>query len=207
MKRIRPSPGNHEHQTKGAAPYYAYFGKAAGPPSKGYYSYDLGEWHIIALNSEIIVNSEFLDADRKAEEDWLQADLKANSKKCTLAYWHHPRFSSGWHGSDVRIEPFWRLLYEAGADVVLNGHDHNYERFAAQTPEGVADTTKGIVQFVVGTGGDEPRGFAGKAARNSMRRIEGHNGVLKLTLGASEYQYAFLEPGGRVWDPGKGACH
>ena len=207
MKRIRPTPGNHEHLSGGASPYYAYFGDRAGSPNKGYYSYDLGEWHIIVLNSEIVVNTAFNSQEQDEQRDWLKNDLAKNQKECTLAYMHHPRFSSGWHGSDTRLQPFWQIMYDAGEDVVLAGHDHEYERFLPQTPAGVADTAKGIVQFVVGTGGGELRGFRTRPAPNSDARVEGIFGVLKMTLGASAYQHAFIDVNRRVWDPGAGTCH
>jgi 3',5'-cyclic AMP phosphodiesterase CpdA len=206
MKRIRPSPGNHEHLSGMAAPYYEYFGDRAGSPKKGYYSFDLGEWHIISLNSEMIVNFGFTKEERDAQLNWLDEDLKNNSKVCTLAYWHHPRWSSGWHGSDPRIDLFWQRLYNAGVDVILNGHDHEYERYLPQSPAGVLDSLKGMSQFVVGTGGGNLRGFTRKAAPGGFR-LEGYFGVLKLTLGASEYQWAFLDTAGHLWDTGAGKCH
>ena len=207
MKNIRPAPGNHEHLSNMAAPYYKYFGSRAGSSSKGYYSYDVGEWHAIVLNSELVVNTGFTAAERKAQEDWLAEDLKSNQKPCTLAYWHHPRFSSGWHGGDPRIGAFWRILHDGGADLILNGHDHNYERFLPQTPEGVADSVKGLTQIVVGTGGSELRGFRNPLTPNSATRVQGHFGVLKLTLGAAEWRSAFLDVTGRSWDETGGKCH
>lgn len=206
MKQIRPVPGNHEYDTEGATPYYAYFGDRAGAAGKGYYSYDLGEWRIYALNSEIVVNARFTAADRKAQEDWLRADLKDNPTKCALAYWHHPRFSSGYHGSDARMSALFQILYDANTELLLSGHDHGYERFAPQTAAGIKDTLRGIAQIVVGTGGANLRGFA-QVATNSAAQVEGHYGVLKLTLGAGAYQYALLDVSGRIWDPGKGTCH
>lgn len=206
MKEIRPTPGNHEHLSGMAAPYYAYFGDRAGSPNKGYYSYDLGEWHIIALNSEMIVNVGFTAEVRNAQLEWLDQDLKSNTKTCTLAYWHHPRWSSGWHGNDPRIDVFWQRLYNAGVDVILNGHDHEYERYLPQSPAGVLDSVKGMTQFVVGTGGGLLRGFTRRASPGGFR-LEGYYGVLKVTLGASEYQWAFLDTAGHLWDPGAGKCH
>jgi alkaline phosphatase len=205
MKRVRPVPGNHEHQTDFSSPYYQYFGESAGEPRKGYYSYELGEWHIVALNSEIARNERYSVAERKAQEDWLKADLAKVTKKCTLAYWHHPRFASSYHGNDPTVTSFWTILEEAGADVVVTGHEHVYERFAAQTSAGIADTVKGMISFVVGTGGGELRGF-NNPAPNSARRIEGHFGVLKLTLGKEAFQWAFIDTRRRIWDPGTGRC-
>jgi acid phosphatase type 7 len=207
MKKIRPSPGNHEHAVFGAAAYYEYFGKSAGEPRKGYYSYDLGEWHVIVLNSEIVVNGVFKEADRKAQLDWLAGDIKSNQKRCTVAYWHHPRFSSGWHGSDPRIAVLWGLLYDGGADLILNGHDHHYERFHPMNAAGLLDSTRGMVEIVAGTGGGELRGLVGPPMANSAAQVQGHFGVLKLTLGAEEWRSAFLATSGRVYDPSGGKCH
>ena len=206
MSRLRPAPGNHEYHTPDASAYYDYFGEAAGPAGKGYYAYDVGEWRVIVVNSEIIVSSEFGDAARKEQMDWVEMDLEDNAKPCTIAYWHNPRFSSGWHGSDARFIPLWQLLYDHGVELVLSAHDHSYERFLPMTPAGVLDTVKGITQIVVGTGGATLRGF-GTIEPNSAYRIEGRTGVLLLTLGGAEYQSAFLETGGRVWDNSGGKCH
>lgn len=206
MKNIRPTPGNHEHLTYEAAPYYEYFGNRAGSPKKGYYSYDIGEWHVIVLNSEIVVNGAFTADEQKAQLDWLTDDVKGHKQKCALAYWHHPRFSSGWHGSDPRLGAIWAILYEGGVDLILNGHDHEYERFLPQAPNAVVDSAHGMPQFVVGTGGGDLRGFK-KVVPNSAMRIQGHFGVLKLTLGATEWRSAFLDVNGTVWDPSGGTCH
>jgi hypothetical protein len=206
IKSLHPSPGNHEYYTASADGYYKYFGLAAGDIGKGYYSYDVGTWHVVVLNSEIIVNGVFTDSARQAQMDWVAKDLKAHKKPCTIAYWHNPRFSSGWHGSDRRFIPLWQILYDNDVDLVLNGHDHDYERFRPMTPQGVADTTKGITEIVAGTGGEELRGF-NRSIPNSLYRIEGRAGVLLLTLGAAEYRSAFIEIGGRVWDQSGGKCH
>src|SRR5262245_3650120 len=209
MKNIRPSPGNHEHESGFAAPYYDYFGKAAGSSKKGYYAYDIGEWRAISLNSEIVVNSAFTPEDRKAQEDWLTKELTDNNtKKCTIAYWHHPRFSSGWHGIELRMMPIWQILYDHNVDLVLNGHDHNYERYLPQDPLGVIDSVKGITQIVAGTGGGDLRGFATSTpGKNSAYQIQGHYGVLKLTLGKEEWQSVFIDTDGRTWDAVGGKCH
>jgi hypothetical protein len=206
MAKLRPAPGNHEYLTADANAYYTYFGKAAGEPGKGYYANDAGAWRVIVVNSEIIVSSAFGDAARKEQMDWVAKDLKDNAKPCTIAYWHNPRFSSGWHGNDTKFIPLWQLLYDNGVDLVLAGHDHNYERFLPMTPAGVLDTARGITQIVVGTGGAVLRGFS-TIRPNSAYRIEGRTGVLLLTLGAAEYRSAFLEVGGRVWDQSGGKCH
>src|SRR5918995_1127737 len=169
------------------ARYYNYFGAAAGDPGKGYYSYDLGSWHVISLNSNCssVVGG---CAAGSPQEQWLKADLAANSNACTLAYWHHPRFSSGMHGDESSVAPFWDALYQAGADVVLNGHDHDYERFEPQNPSGQADPAQGIREFVVGTGGAELRNF-GSIKPNSEVRVEQRNGVLKMTLHPDGYDW------------------
>ena len=201
MQNIHPAPGNHEYHSAGADPYYAYFGKSAGSPGKGHYSYSIGTWHAVVINSEIVVNSGFSSPQRLEQEEWLRRDLKDNAKECTVAYWHHPRFSSGTHGSDARLASIWRILYENDADLVMVGHDHNYERFLQMTPEGVADTLRGIVQIVAGTGGATLRPMQSVRAGNSAFQIAGRYGVLVLTLGAREFRSAFVETNGAVWDP------
>jgi acid phosphatase type 7 len=206
MANIRPTPGNHDYGTSQAAPYYKYFGKAAGVDKTGNYSYDVGKWHVIALNSETVMGSEFSDADRNAQLEWLNKDLKEHEAACTIAYWHNPRFSSGWHGDDARFGPWWQTLYAHGVDLVLNGHDHDYERFRPMNPAGALDTARGITEIVAGTGGEELRGFKAIDA-GSVYRIEGRAGVLKLTLGDKGWRSEFVEAGGRVWDRSEGACH
>lgn len=207
MKKIHPTPGNHEHQSVGAAPYYQYFGNKAGSSKKGYYSYDVGEWHAIALNAEIMVNNSFTDAERKAQEDWLRNDIKSTTKACTLAYWHDPRFSTGWHGGNPAVQPVWQILYDGGADLVLTGHDHDYERFLPLDAFGVLDSAKGIPSYVVGTGGGDLRGFRTNPSPYSASRVQGYFGILKLTLGKGEFRAAFLDVNGRIWDPSSGKCH
>lgn len=199
--RTRPSPGNHEYHTPGATGYFAYFGAAAGPAGDGYYSYDLGAWHIVSLNS----NLGSIDAAR--QEAWLAADLRANPAPCTLAYFHHPRFSSGHHGDHPSLRPIWQILHQNGVDLVLSGHDHNYERFAPQDAQGVADPARGIRQFVVGTGGAALRAMR-TPRPNSELRLNERYGALRLTLGASGYGWQFLAaPDGAVLDAGEGRCH
>ncbi len=199
--RTYPSPGNHEYGTKGAAGYFGYFGAAAGPVGKGYYSFDLGNWHLIALNSEIAVNA------GSPQEQWLRADLAAHPNTCTLAYWHQPRFSSGPHGSNNKYQALWQELYAAGADIVLNGHDHDYERFAPQTPDGKLDAAHGIREFVVGTGGASLYPSV-LVAGNSEVRNNKTWGVLKLTLHANSYDWKFLSTDGKdSVDAGSNACH
>jgi hypothetical protein len=204
--RTRPALGNHEYHTPGAAGYFNYFGKVAGEPGQGYYSFDLGSWHIIALNSQCL---EVGGCQKGSpQEQWLRDDLKKNSSKCTLAYWHSPLFSSGSeHGNDPTMKPFWDDLYEAGADIVLNGHDHDYERFALQNPNGAADSKKGIREFVVGTGGKNQRRF-NLALPTTEARSNNTFGVLKLSLHSASYDWEFIPvAGGQFKDSGKGACH
>ena len=200
--RTMPAVGNHEYGTANAAGYFGYFGTAAGDPAKGYYSYNTGDWHVVVLNSRTggTVSSTQLD--------WLRADLTSNTKSCTLAYWHHPRFSSGFeHGNNVAMQPFWDLLYEFNADVVLNGHDHDYERFAPQTPTGGADNLRGIREFVVGTGGRALYNL-GTLKANSEVYNSNTFGVLKLTLSPGAYSWQFIPVAGQTFtDSGSGSCH
>ena len=204
--RTRPTPGNHEYNTSNATGYYGYFGSAAGDPAKGYYSYDLGAWHIIVLNSNSSCTT-ISCAAGSAQDTWLRADLAAHSNVCTLAYWHHPRFNSGLeHGNNTAVANFWNALYQYGADVVLNGHEHVYERFAPQTPAAVAATT-GIRQFTVGTGGASPYPFGTIQANSEVRNSTAY-GVLKLTLHATSYDWQFVPIAGATFtDSGTGNCH
>jgi hypothetical protein len=203
--RTMPAPGNHEYNTANATGYYAYFDAAAGDPSKGYYSYDLGAWHIIVINSNCSAIGGC--GAGSAQEQWLRADLAANPRTCTLAYWHHPRFSSGTtHGNQAFMQPIWQALYDFGADVVLSGHEHNYERFALQDPAGNADP-RGIREFVVGTGGRSHYGFVSTPIANSEVEDAVTYGVLKLTLHATSYDWQFVPvAGGTFTDSGSGTC-
>ncbi|MEO6527941.1 MAG: Ig-like domain-containing protein [Gemmatimonadaceae bacterium] len=205
--RTMPTPGNHEYNTLNATGYYGYFGAAAGDPSKGYYSYDLGDWHVIVLNSNSSCTTILCSAG-SAQEQWLRADLAASGKACTLAYWHHPRFNSGAsHGNNTAVGPFWDALYEFNADVILNGHEHVYERFAPQTPAAVGDPARGIRQFTVGTGGRSHYTF-GTIQANSEVRDGNTYGVLKLTLSANSYAWEFVPVAGATFtDSGSGTCH
>ena len=205
--RTRPTPGNHDYQTAGAAGYFGYFGGLAGPSGKGWYSYRLGTWHIVVLNSNCSDVGGCGAGSPQAR--WLRSDLEANRALCTLAYWHHPRFSSGTeHGSDKEMAPIWRLLYKAGADVVLNGHEHNYERFAPQTPSAKLDLAHGIREFVVGTGGKSHYEDFGTPIANSQVRNGDTFGVLRLALERRGYSWTFMpaEPGGFT-DSGLSMCH
>lgn len=201
-----PAPGNHEYGTAGAAGYFEYFGAAAGDPNKGYYSFDVGSWHVIALNSNC--GRVGGCAAGTPQEQWLRADLAAHPAACTLAYWHHPRFSSGSsHGNSTAMQAFWQALYDAGADVVLSGHDHDYERFAPQTPTGAADPQRGIREFVVGTGGKSLRSFRTPVANSEVRNSNTY-GVLKLTLHPSGYDWQFVPEAGKTFtDSGSASCH
>jgi hypothetical protein len=204
-ERTRPAVGNHEYQTPGAAGFFAYFGEAGGDPAKGYYSYDLGAWHIIVLNS-VCYEVGGCGAD-DPQAVWLEADLEAHSSACTLAYWHFPRFSSGLHGSSDVVQNYWRLLYEAGAEIVLTGHDHTYERFAPQDAQGNADPERGIREFVVGTGGASHYGFPVPLA-NSEARNSDTFGVLVLTLHPDRYEWEFVPVADKTFsDQGAGTCH
>lgn len=202
LDRTRPTMGNHDAEVDGGAAYHAYFGDRAGAPGAAWYSYELGDWHVVVLDS----NCELIDCGAgSAQYEWLVADLAASEAKCTLAYQHHPRFSSGVHGDYEPVAPLWELLTEAGVDVLLAGHDHMYERFAPQTPDRVADPG-GIRQFTVGTGGRGIRG-AVRLAANSELIIDDAFGVLELTFHADAYDWRFLTVDGAVADAGTGACH
>lgn len=188
--RTYAAPGNHDHGSRDAMPYFDYFQSAnpvlrgLDPNRRGYYSYDVGGWHIVSLDSGDG------GTPAQAQLDWLRADLATHKTACMLAYWHHPRFSSGaQHGNNANIDAFWRVLFDNGVDVVLNGHEHVYERFDPQSPDGVPDAA-GIRAFTVGTGGAPLYAF-GLIQANSAARGEGVHGVLKLTLHATSYEWLF----------------
>ncbi|CRK56677.1 Aminopeptidase Y (Arg, Lys, Leu preference) [Alloactinosynnema sp. L-07] len=197
-----PSPGNHEYETSGASGYFDYFGARAGERGKGYYSFDVGDWHFVSLNSEIGHSS------TSAQVAWLKSDLAANTKPCTAAYWHSPRFSRGTHGDDSSMNGFFTPLYEAKADLVVVGHDHNYQRFAPSRPDGTRDDANGIVQSVIGTGG---RGFYtpnSSSAGTALVVNSNTFGVGKLTLTATGYTQEFVPVAGRTFtDKVSGTCH
>jgi hypothetical protein len=230
--RTRPAPGNHEYLTPGAAGYFGYFGQRAAPPL-GYYSYELGNWHVVVINSttqvyacwppeltEYPVGFPVLPVPAQpgpaagracagdvAQQLWLAADLAAHRDAvCTIAYFHHPRFSSGMHGNQYQMQKIWDILYANDVDVVVSGHDHLYERFAPQDPDGNADPTRGIRQFTVGTGGAE---FYGLSTRqpNSEVFINDVHGVLVLALGARGYAWSFEGVDHSTPDAGSGECH
>jgi hypothetical protein len=216
----RPASGNHEYKTTcgnqaGAGGYYSYFGAAASPldtncvvSCKGYYSYDVGAWHVIVLNSECSQVGVGGCQAGSPQEQWLQADLAAHPAACTLAYWHRPYYTSGWSVGDAEMRDIWADLYNANADLVLNGHDHDYERFKPQGVNADFDSARGIVEIIVGTGGDSHGGFNGTAA-NSVIRDGTTYGVLTLTLHASSYNWQFQPDGhsGAFTDSGAATCH
>ncbi len=202
--RTRPVIGNHDYRTAGGAPYFAYFGAAAGDPDKGFYSYDLGAWHILVVNSNC---KEAGGCKRGSpQEKWLKDDLAAHPTLCTLAMWHHPRFSSAEHGDEISMGDIWKDLYDAGADVVLSGHDHTYERFAPANASGKGDPERGVRQFVAGTGGRSLYKFEKVHPTSEMRNNETY-GVLKLTLRPDAYDWQFLPAEGTFTDSGSTKCH
>jgi hypothetical protein len=209
--RTRPVVGNHEYFTSRASGYFDYFNGpgvyrgAAGDRDKGYYSYNLGTWHVVVLNS----NCDKIGGCHagSAQEQWLRADLAANPAACTLAMSHHALFSSGMHGNQTEMRPMWQALYDADADLVIGGHDHGYERFDPQTPAGTADAARGIRELIVGTGGKSHYGWH-TIQPNSRVRNNTAFGVIELTLGATNYHWRFLPvPGSTFVDEGTGACH
>ncbi len=204
MNRLHPSPGNHDYGTKGGQPYYDFFGTRAGVPGKGWYSYDLGDWHIVALNT----NCDQVSCKANSEQvEWLRQDLQSHASQCTLAYYHHPRWSSGLAGSLGWIAPLFKTLYDNGVDVVVNGHDHDYERIAPLDPDGNPDPQHGVRSFVVGTGGAALRNFSETILPSSEDRIDHVFGVIKFTLYPDHYDWAFLPAGGGpALDSGSDVC-
>src|SRR5690348_1283099 len=209
LARTYPVPGNHEYDSSATASgYFGYFGAAAGDSTVGgYYSHDVGAWHIIVLNSN---SAHVATAAGSAQETWLKADLAATSQPCVLALWHRPRFystvSTSFWPTDA-VKPFWNDLYAAGADVIINAHMHDYERFAPQAPDGTADATAGLREFIIGTGGvglDEPNT---NRIANSVVNISGVYGVLKLTLDVGRYAWQFVTTAGTSADSGSAVCH
>jgi acid phosphatase type 7 len=197
-QRIRPTPGNHDYASGGSG-YFGYFGTAAGPSRRGYYSFDIGDWHVVSLNSERDTGA------RGAQVRWLRADLAATEASCVLAFWHRPRWSAGRYGDDARTAAFWKALYAAGADVVLAGHDHNYQRYPPLNARGEVDRARGIRSFVVGTGGRNLYSL-----RSDPRRRAASDdtwGLLQLTFKPGAYTWRFVPiAGGRYRDAGSGIC-
>lgn len=198
--RTRPSPGNHEYHTPNAQGYFNYFGDAAGPGRRGYYSFDLGEWHIISLNSNIAMHG------GSEQERWLRADLQATGARCVLAFWHHPRFTSGRRSASREVTPLWEALEQHRADVVLQAHHHAYERFGRRRANGNRDDAQGIRSFVVGTGGAALSPFGKETARGSEVRYNKSQGVLKVRLLPDEYAWEFVTTSDGVRDRGKDRC-
>lgn len=196
-----PSPGNHEYSIPGAFGYFNYFGLAAGPDRRGYYSVELGKWHVISLNSNLD------GAEASAQLQWLRDDLRHQKSTCTLAFWHHPMYSSGRRQGERRMADAWKILQDAGADLVLSGHDHHYERFAPLNAAGQRDDLRGIRQFVVGTGGAD-RYTPGKPQLGSEALQHTARGVLKLVLRDTSYEWTFLPVAGEDYtDSGTAQCH
>ena len=200
VSRMLTTPGNHDWDVSSGAPYFQYFGEAAGPPGLGYFSTTLGAWHVVSLNSNIAAGV------GSAQYQWLRADLAASGATCTLAMWHHPLFSSGENGNSPQMRDAWRLLHAAGAEIVLNGHDHDYERFAPQDADGRADPS-GLREFVVGTGGASL--YQRMHPQPNTDVWEDHSfGVLKLTLKSAGYDWQFVPiDGQRFVDSGSAACN
>jgi hypothetical protein len=204
-ERTRPIPGNHDYGPEGASAYFDYFGDAAGDPDKGYYSYDLGSWHLVALNSTCKQIGGC--GEGSAQLEWLRRELAANPAKCTLAYVHDPLFSAGRDANSSKVTHIYEVLYAAGADVVLSGDYHNYQRFEPQDPDGRADSERGIRQFVVGTGGKNHY-----AIESPVENLEVYNdntfGVLKLSLKEGAYEWEFVPVEGETFtDSGSAQCH
>ncbi|MEX1158114.1 MAG: carbohydrate-binding domain-containing protein [Thermomicrobiales bacterium] len=203
--RTRPAVGNHEYIVPDASAYFDYFGAAAGEPGKGWYSYDLAEWHVVVLNSNCS-KSGGCDAD-DPQAVWLATDLAAHASECTVAIWHHPRYSSGHHGSDANMQTFWEIAYAAGVELVINGHDHAYERFAPLDASGNLDRESGIRQIVAGTGGGSHHEM-GDPIPHSEASNDDTFGVLKLTLSSGNYTWEFIPIAGSTFtDSGSDSCH
>ena len=205
-ERTWPTPGNHEYATPGAAPYFAYFGARARPQGKSWYSLRLGSWLVISLDSNL------KGAAHAEQIGWLRAELARQQARCTLAFWHHPLYTSGGHIGPGRMRDAFALLHAAGAEIVLSGHDHDYERFAPQDADGRLDRARGVRQFVVGTGGAYATPFLQFTPHSEVREAS-HDGVLALRLLDGAYEWRFLpaDPGrvppGATLDRGHGACH
>ncbi|NUR74473.1 MAG: alkaline phosphatase [Hamadaea sp.] len=200
--RTRPTVGNHDYRTDGAWPYFAYFGASAGDPDLGYYSYDLGSWHVVVVNS----NCDQVDCD--AQLRWLDADLTASKAKCTVSMWHHPLYTSGLdHHPAKWMRPFFETLYAHGVELNLSGHNHNYERFQPLDGDGNVDLDRGVLPIVVGTGGASHYGF-GRVRPHSLVQNDDTYGVLKLTLRSDAYAFEFVPVAGKTFtDSGTGTCH
>ena len=202
--RTRPAAGDEDYETAGATGYRGYFGSRAAPSGKTYYSYSIGAWHAVVLDTDCSDVGGCGSTSPQAK--WLRSDLAAHPTACTIAIFHHPRFSSAQSKPDGRSVTFWQILYQYGAEVIVSGHRHQYERFAPQTPTGAA-SSKGIREFVVGTGGAALVGFS-TVAPNSQVRNSSTYGVLKLTLHPSSYDFGFVPIAGQSFrDSGSASCH
>lgn len=197
--------GNHDVRTDGGAPLRAYLGSAAARDGHTYFSDELGAWHVVVLDADCGTVDGGCGPD-SPQVRWLRDDLASHPSACTLALWHQPRFSSGEHGDDAETGAFWDALYAAGADLVLNGHDHDYERFVPQDPSGQADDARGITEIVVGTGGGRLRPFRQPPVTSAARSSDAY-GVLQLALRADGWSYRFVDTAGAVRDEGTGSCH
>jgi acid phosphatase type 7 len=211
----RPAPGNHEYHAPHAGPYYSYFCGGSGPPLQGWTSFDIGAWHIVSLNSvcggDAELSSSMTDEFGGCGPDspqarWLEADLAAHPSACTLAFWHHPRFSSGVHGNGEFMRHLWRILHKAGVELALTGHSHAYERFAPMASDGRIDLERGLRQFVVGTGG-APLHELGRAVAGSELQHDSSYGVLRLELRERSYAWSFVSVDGSFTDQGEQPCH
>jgi hypothetical protein len=202
--RTRPVPGNHDYYNNpGANGYFGYFGHKAGPSGRGYYKYDKGTWRVYALTSECVPTSKCF----KNQLAWLKNDLATNPRDCVLAIWHRPRFSTGPHGSSTRMADVFQLLYESGAEMVINGHDHMYERYMPLDGSGNPDPVTGLREFVVGTGGGPLYAFKTESPLIEVRDNTSH-GVLRLDLSEGSYTWQFMPAGsGTFSDSGVGTCH
>jgi acid phosphatase type 7 len=207
--RMRPVTGNHDHSTEDAQGYWEFFGEQGGPFDKYYYTYDLGSWHVVALNSDCW-RVEGCEAD-DPQAEWLQSDLERSGARCTLAYWHRPPFTSGRYGEPAdteRVRPLWQILHEHGVELLLTGHEHSYERFHPMDAAGNRDNETGVRLIIVGTGGGNLRAFDNPELPTTAVRDASTWGVLRLTLGEGEYAWEFLPvEGGTFTDSGTGTCH
>ena len=197
--RTKPAPGNHEYETGAGQPYFDYFGESAGPAGLGYYSFKAGEWLVLSLNSNVPVGGS------TAQADWIRSQLAASAARCTLAYFHHPLYSSGPNGDNVRLAGLWQLLYDYGVDVIVNAHEHFYERYTPMAPDGQRNDVKGIRQFIVGTGGAGLYSVQRLHPLSEVQLIS--HGLLKLTLSAQGYQWEFLQVDSARGDFGQDVCH
>ncbi len=202
--RTYPVPGNHEYRSPHAGPYFAYFGPRAGDPKKGYYAFDVGKWHVLALNTSDGCKQEIACAEDSDMLKWVKAETAAHPSRCTLAMFHHPRFTSNRTAPNKALEHLYRILYRSGVDLVLTGHAHSYERFAPADPDGKPDP-KGFRQFVIGTGGAELRNYFAKKGHSEKFQARKH-GILELVLHPESYDFRFILVDGTVFDQGSGGC-